>query len=152
MNKDSLRKLIADTLTPLGLYSGGGSDLIMGTIAQESALGKYRRQLGGGPALGIGQMEPNTINDIWANYLSYRQPLAKQIESLMVLHDRVEDIVDNDRYAIAMIRCQYRRAPEPIPEAGDIEGMARIYKLRYNTPLGAATEQEFIDNYNRMVA
>lgn len=50
---DNIKNLITETLTELGLYSDDARDLLLGTCAQESAFGKYRKQLGGGPALGI---------------------------------------------------------------------------------------------------
>ena len=43
-------------------------DLLMGTCAQESHMGTYLRQLGGGPALGIFQMEPFTFLDLRARF------------------------------------------------------------------------------------
>ena len=52
------------------LVSQEAENLLMGTAAQESALGEYIRQLGNGPALGIFQMEPETFDDIVRNYLA----------------------------------------------------------------------------------
>ena len=42
MNKDELRKLIAETITQMGYYSPQATELLLGTCAQESHLGKYR--------------------------------------------------------------------------------------------------------------
>ena len=79
MEKEILRILIRDTLEQIGLCSDSAVELLMGTCAQESALGKYRRQIGGGPALGIMQMEPNTYKDIVKNYLKYKPALVSNI-------------------------------------------------------------------------
>ena len=54
-------------------------------------------------------------------------------------------------YAAAMCRVHYRRFPEPLPEATDLPGQARLWKLRYNSPLGAGTEAEYIANYEKYV-
>ena len=62
-----MRKLIEDTLKllePEIKYTDDAINLVERTIAQESAYGKYRRQIGGGPALGISQIEPDTFNDL----------------------------------------------------------------------------------------
>ena len=67
MNKVTLRNLITSVLKELNLHSDNAVNLLMGTAAQESHLGKYRKQIGGGPALGIFQMEPATFNDIVNN-------------------------------------------------------------------------------------
>ena len=45
--------------------------LLLGTAAVESYF-IYRRQLGGGPAVGLWQMESRTARDIFDNYLRYR--------------------------------------------------------------------------------
>ena len=54
-------------------------------------------------------------------------------------------------YATAMARIHYLRVQEPLPTANDISALAAYYKKYYNTPNGAATEQQFIDNFNRYV-
>ncbi|MHC5804382.1 hypothetical protein ACYTX7_09245, partial [Streptococcus pyogenes] len=66
--------VIGPTLKTIGLYSEAADQLILGTIFQESRA-KYLKQLGNGPALGVIQMEPNTYNDIWDNYLKYKPEL-----------------------------------------------------------------------------
>ena len=71
MNQEEWRRLIKETLADIGLYSLNAENLIMGTFAQESNF-KYVRQLGGGPALGYGQMEPATFNDIVVKFLRYK--------------------------------------------------------------------------------
>ena len=152
MDKNKLIDIIIRTLTGIGKYSPEALNLILGTIAQESAFGKYRRQLGGGIALGICQIEPDTFNDIVDNYLFYKPDLkCKIMKTCKVSSFNAKDLVENDRLSVAMCRCQYARFPEPLPGRYDVEGMAMLYKLRYNTPLGKATEEEFIENYKRYV-
>ena len=50
-----------------------------------------------------------------------------------------------------MARAHYLRVPEPLPDAGDVEALAAYWKQHYNTPAGAGSEAEFIDNYQRVV-
>jgi hypothetical protein len=156
IDKGQLRSLIDRTLRTMDLYSPAASNLLMGTAAQESRLGTYLRQLNGGPALGIFQMEPNTHGDIWRNYLEHRPELKKTVSAyLSWRHVGVgeaffaEELEWNLAYAIAMARVHYLRVPERLPMAGHLTGLARYWKHHYNTPLGAGTEQEFIDNYRR---
>lgn len=150
-----LRDLIRTTLTPLGLYSPAAEELLVATCAQESALGKFRRQVGG-PALGIFQMEPDTFNDIQLNYLRYHHALALQVCALgndgMDHMPFADELVTNDELAIAMARIQYLRAPDPLPAATDLAGLWKIYKKVYNTPKGAATMDQFYGNYRTLVA
>ena len=150
MDKVTLKALITSVLKELGLHSDNAVNLLMGTAAQESHLGKYRKQIGGGPALGIFQMEPATFNDIVRNYLRYKPELAVKIEMVArVCRLHAEDIETNDLLAICMARVHYLRVSEAIPS--DVEGMARYWKRYYNTPLGKGTVEEFIANYKKLV-
>lgn len=145
-----MRALIEDTLKQLGLHTLDSANLILGTIAQESAYGKYRKQLGSGPALGICQMEPATFNDIVLNFLKYKPELAAKIKQVAQVSEfNPNDLYLNDRLSICMCRAHYLRCKEAIPNS--VEGYAKLWKLRYNTPLGAGTEKEFIENYERYV-
>ena len=70
INSNQLRTLIVDpTLKWCNHYAPHYSDLVMGTFAKESQLGYYLKQIGGGPALGLGQCEPYTGNEVvkWVN-------------------------------------------------------------------------------------
>lgn len=148
MDKDDLRVLISDTLHGIGLFSEDAVNLLMGTCAQESAMGKYRRQLGGGPALGIFQMEPATFRDIVNNYLNYKPALRDKVLAVSGVDGfNPDDLVFNDRLAVCMTRVHYLRVPEKIPSG--LEGWARYWKKYYNTPKGKGTEYEFVCNYKR---
>jgi hypothetical protein len=146
-----LRALIKSTLSPLNLYSAAAEELLMATCAQESGLGTYRRQLSG-PAIGIFQMEPETFNDIWTNYLAYHTTLAAEVTALATTSPpRPVELATNDPFAIAMCRVHYLRAPGALPAATDLAGLWSYYKAHYNTPLGAATQQQFYANYHKLV-
>lgn len=145
-----MKELIVEALKHIGCYSEDAVNLLLGTMAQESAYGKYRRQLGNGPALGVFQMEPNTHDDIVKNFLKYKKELSKKIleYSGLAAFSSLQ-LERNDKYAICMARMQYWRFPDKMPKT--IEGYAELWKKRYNTPLGAGTVNEFIHNYNKYV-
>jgi hypothetical protein len=140
--------VIVPTLCQIGLHSDSAVNLLLGTCAQESQMGKYLKQVNG-PALGIYQIEPESHEDIWDNYLRFRPELAKKILAISS-HD-TNNLIVNLAYSTAIARIKYLRAPAHLPDANDIEGLANYYKQYYNTPKGAATQQQFIDNYNRYV-
>ena len=145
-----MRTLVEETLKALGCYSPNGTDLVLGTIAQESAYGRYRRQLGGGPALGIAQMEPRTFYDIDINFFRYHRDIKERVMFASGVQALVaEELEHNDRLAICMCRMQYYRYPDRLPSR--IPDYARLWKLRYNTIYGAGTEEEFIQNFQRYV-
>jgi len=125
-------------------YSLAAENLLMGTACHESRL-TYLHQVGGGPARGLFQMEPATESDIWENFLSYRKPLETKIKHLCGLRNL--DLLANLPYQVAMARIKYWRSPESLPDPDDVQGMAKLWKQVYNTPLGRGTEQQFIDHY-----
>jgi hypothetical protein len=148
IDKTQLRELIEETLKDIGLYSTDAVNLVQGTIAQESAGGKYIRQIKG-PALGICQMEPFTFSDHF-NWLSkHKWGLFNRIIEACGTDMREEDLRYNLKLSIAMCRVHYRRRPEPLPNS--IDGYAAYWKRWYNTYLGAGTEKEFINNYKKYV-
>ena len=55
------------------------------------------------------------------------------------------------RYAAAVCRVLYFRAPDPLPDAGDLDGLAKYWKRFFNTRDGAGTVAEFVSDYRRYV-
>lgn len=137
-------------LRRIGLFTPVAEQLLLGTAIQESGL-SARRQVGGGPALGLYQMEPNTANDIWSNYLKFHAQLAYKIAGLLSspTASKVNDLEYNDRYATAMARVKYARVSAPLPALNDIPAMALYWKQYYNTPLGAGSPDQFITNWDK---
>jgi hypothetical protein len=148
MNKNQLKELVEETLTELELNSPEAVNLILGTIAQESKFGYYIKQLNNGPAKGICQMETNTHNDIWNNYLKYKKSIVDKISKFSVFNS-ADELVWNLKYSIAMCRIHYLRVPKAIPFG--LQDQAEYYKKYYNTIYGAATTEEYINNYNKYV-
>ena len=148
MNKHQIKKLVIETLKEIELYTPEATELILGTMAQESHLGQYIEQIHG-PAMGVCQMEPATYRDIWKNYLEYKKVLSLKILKLSVTADTADEMRWNLKLAIAMCRVHYLRDKEAIPFS--LEGQAKYYKRVYNTPLGKATTKEYIDNYNKYI-
>lgn len=149
MNREDWRRLIKDTLAHIGLYSLNSENLIMGTFAQESNF-KYTRQLGGGPALGYGQMEPATFNDIVVNYLRYKPELMEKIMKVCGVGSlNADDLIENKTLSICMARVHYLRVKEPLPSHKDVWAMGEYWKQHYNTPKGKGTVKEFVENYKK---
>jgi hypothetical protein len=150
ISADHLRKLvIRPACEAIGLYSLAAEELLLGTACQESKCGTFLKQLGGGPALGIFQMEPRTHDDLWANFISHRGQFAGKLDQLMLGEPDAAEMVWNLRYAAAMCRIHYCRAKDPLPAAGDVQAQATYWKRFYNTPKGAGTETEYLTNWRR---
>lgn len=153
LDHNQLRELIIKpTLISLQLYSESAVELLVFTCAAESKGGTYIKQLKG-PALGIFQIEPATYNDLWQNYIKHRPDLTL----IMSLNFNANFMPDEERmiydlrYSCAMARIFYRRVPEVLPAADDIDGMWAYYKRYYNTHLGKATKQHAVAAYHRFI-
>jgi hypothetical protein len=141
--------ILQPALEDIGLYSLAAEELLLGTAIQESRL-TYLKQLGGGPAVGVFQMEPATHDDIWENYLQYHQELSDLVRTIEDSVDAAYMISDLC-YAAAMCRVHYYRVSEALPDAGDTITQAAYWKEYYNTPLGAGTAQEYLENWNKYI-
>lgn len=147
-----LQVVIREALETIDLYSLAAEQLLIGTAAQESGL-IHLRQLGNGPALGYFQMEPDTHEDIWLSFLRFRKELQAKVCTLVQFGALgQEGLVLNPHYAAGMARVHYLRDKEPLPEAGDVAGMAGTWKRVYNTEKGVGRPAEFVRNYERLVA
>jgi hypothetical protein len=142
-------KVIRPALDALSLGGDAAEELLLGTALQESGAGRFLIQNGGGPALGIWQIEPNTHDDIWDNFLKFRPDLAALVRSMTAPGlPLLSQLSGNLFYAATMARLIYFRAPFPLPAAGEIAAQAAFYKARYNSANGAATEAEYIAHWN----
>jgi len=129
----------------------------IGTIATESGFA-IRSQIGGGPARGIAQMEPDTAYDIFDNFLRARKRrvlfdrLTKVwlgLESVPFFVPSREELAVHlyfsDPFALAMMRLKYLRDPEAIPV--ELSDQARYCKRIYNTPGGQGSVAKYIRDW-----
>lgn len=113
--------------------------LTAGTFLKESGL-TYITQLNNGPARGLGQMEKVTHDDMWTTYLDLapNKALAAAVtETLVPLVQEWDQLLFNMRYMAVMTRLKYRRSPLALPGPNDAAGMAAMWKVVYNSSLGA---------------
>lgn len=150
------RKVLLEAVRPAltKLDKGGiaAEQLVLGTGIQESLL-IHRQQGGGGPALGLFQMEPSTHDDIWDNYLKYNKNLTGKVEKTLESGQThsANLLKENDVYAAAMCRVHYLRVSFPLPAQDDVAAMANYWKEHYNTYLGAGKPEEFTDKWPKYV-
>jgi hypothetical protein len=159
MNFNQLKELVVEPtlhyLDPVIPYSEEAVDLLMMTACHESLCGEYIAQVNG-PALGIYQMEPDTYKDIHLNFIGYRAPLAGRISILSSWDIQgAASLTVNLTYATAMARVLYYRVPRPLPvregqsRRAYLEALALYCKEHYNTHLGKATPEEYLNDYLR---
>ena len=160
MNSGQFRKLIVrptlQFLDPEIPYSRVAEELLMLTAATESHLGEYIAQVGGGPALGVYQMEPATHEDLLN---SLKMPAWNKIAikvylflPMLLAKEHLNQLVGNLYYATTMARLKYYAVKEALPPPhGDILGLAMYWKLYYNTYAGKGKADEALENYRRYV-
>ena len=149
--------IFTPALKSMDKYSDRALSIALNTCAQESHLGEYDMQVQG-PAIGIGQMEPITYDDLWTNYLLRpdKKELREAMESTLVTRSFERDrpthevLRNNYFFAVQMTRVAYLRFPEELPEVEDIPGQAAYWKKYYNTKKGKGTEEEFIKSHYRL--
>ena len=120
------------------------TNLLVGTALIESG-GVHRRQLGGGPARGLWQMEPDTAMWLVTEYLQYNLGRAAHITQILsagipVFHrelfgavdrDRLMfDIEHNDLLACVLARLKYLTIAEDIPDT--LQSQSAYWKRYYN--------------------
>ncbi|MBF0140107.1 MAG: hypothetical protein HQL74_07490 [Magnetococcales bacterium] len=151
LNPSQLREhIIKPTLKQLELWSLAAEELVLGTGIQESGL-RLIKQQGGGPALGLWQMEPATHDDIWINFLQNKQLLAGKVCGSDPTHDASRMLYDL-RYACAMCRVHYFRKYDPLPATGDLASQAIYWKKHYNTAMGKGKPEQYIENWKKLMA
>jgi hypothetical protein len=124
-------------------YSDTALYLVTGTIAHESLIGTYLVQASG-PALGICQIEPKTLDGL----LSRLRPAEREaLASISTPASAAENAVSNLAYAVAICRFFYWQVPAPFPTRNTVADLFAYYKLWWNTPEGAATLAQFAQNW-----
>lgn len=138
-----LRELVVrPTLKQLGLWSSQAEALILETIAVESAMGSFLKQVGSGPALGISQVEPKTFAWLLKALSLRRNPKLWLQFKLMFGLPKPEQLVWDLRLAVAMCRLRYMMDSQPIPTSR--VARARYWKRVYNTEAGAGTPEKYL--------
>jgi len=140
--------ILVPTLKAVGLYSQSAVNLLLGTAIQESRL-TYLKQKGGGPALGLFQIEPATLDDIYNRYLKRedKKELLGRIWQFTTAQDVREQVIGNIPFAVVIARVRYLMVPEALPAYDDLDGLGKYYKKYFNSQKGAGTVQGFIENY-----
>jgi len=142
MNTDHYKEYIIrptlDLLNPEIPYTEAAVNLVLLTAIAESNL-SYVKQLGGGPARGLCQMEPDTEQSLWRHYLSRKPSLKEKIEGMCIKGvSRELNITCNLIYQVAMCRLKYYPDSQALPKITDTDGMANYYLRIYNTEKGKA--------------
>ena len=142
--KPHLKDIITSTLAYIGEKNLlDWTKLIYLTIATESNLGKYSKQLKG-PAKGITQVEPSTETTV-LNWINKHNPkIYNKIKNLRV-HAKLDihEAEYNLAYSISLAYLVYKMR-NVNPKKCSTENLAKLYKKHYNTYKGKATVENVL--------
>lgn len=144
--------ILVPSLQVVNLYSPAAHILVLGTFLVESGL-RYTEQVGPGTAMGFGQMEEATYQDI-LRYLN-RLDKARLKESCLsacfyVAYPPSSALMHNIRWAVITSRLKYYMSPRQIPSADDAEALTRYYLDIYNTTKGKSRFENCIGVFQRL--
>jgi len=139
MKYSEFRVMCTEALLDWSLHSDHCVELLAMICAHESLGGKHRRQIGGGPALGIFQIEPVTHNSVWDNSDSIRARAQR-----FGIKEDVSKLETDDRYSIFVARHYLAMDVNPLPKTP--EAMADYCKSYWNRT-GKATPEKYLNDY-----
>lgn len=156
MNARQLKEVvIVPSLIALGLESPAAVNLMLGTCAQESAMGQYlvQQNIGFKGGIGIYQMQRLTYDDIWNRKIEDNVAIKARIR-LMLGYDGkppADRMASDLKLATVMTRLFYAAISDPLPDQDDIRGLGAYWKKFYNSAMGKGTIDEFVTNYRKYV-
>ena len=118
--------------------------LLLMIAAHESGGFHYCKQIKG-PALGLFQMEPFTYQAT----IDYLDRTGKF--PALTRRFKAERMIVDAEFAAAFARVYLYQFPEPLPDADDLEGLARYAKQYWNTEAGKATAEHYLTAFKRHV-
>ena len=158
MNARVLAATFEVVLKMFGYYAKELVDLLLLIASVESELGRFTRQLGGGPALGLFQIEPNTANSVYDDYLKFRTELMVRVDAYRVEGSLEYNLEYNILFQIVFARIMLRRIKELIPVAHNypndiayVTALAAYWKKYWNTPNGKGKVEHAVNNYYALV-
>lgn len=122
-------------------YSNGFNLASAMVVAHESKGGTYWEQQGGGPALGIIQMEPWVHDDVW----KHSDNIHKWAKKLGYI-ENVDLLRTSITYNILMMRSRFAMDTNPFPN--DMLSMAEYLNNFWNGgDLGKATPEKYLNDF-----
>lgn len=138
--------IIYYTLTRCGLKNADHVVQQLHNTAKVESAVRNVRQYGGGPALGVFQVEPRTRHDVMKHYLRYRKGLKRQIEKAIGPLD-----LTDEQYLLslpAQIVFAYMCFERHRAWREDILEQAIAWKTYYNTMYGKGTIKKYVEVAN----
>ena len=132
------REFIVDSLKKHDLPCNEQAICLLSMIAAHESCGfKYTRQMRGSAVTHF-QIEPNTYTDL---------VIYQKKRGLNLPDPPAEYLVFYPDLAAAYARVFFLRYREPLPDADNLRAMSEYAKLKWNTRLGKATPDDYLNAY-----
>lgn len=144
-------RFLDETVTPvlkqMDMWSAEAEKLLIMTACHESGGYQYRVQVNG-PALSYFQIEPASFSDMWDRYLADKPDRKEKVAQFLPEGmDTLEALEKDDQFACASARMIYAMEPTAIPHVKDDVGLSEYCKTYWNTELGKATPEKYLDDF-----
>jgi hypothetical protein len=133
------------------MYSKEMEELLVFTCAVESAGGTYVKQIQG-PAVGVFQIEPASLTDLWCNFI-IRNPYIVNLLTLNFGVHRMpspESLITDLRIAAAICALYYKRKKANLTSISP-DSLWDVYKPLYNTVKGKAEKEASLKAYAKFI-
>lgn len=134
--------------------SGEAEDILVMIPAHESNLGEFLAQIGGGPALGVFQIEPETARWVLEDYLVRPKNRALLDATCLFFCPGLtleENLASNLPFQVALARMILWTKPEKLPKFAEsreyLDALAQYAKTHWNTEGGAAKPEDYLRAY-----
>jgi len=144
-------------LDPEIRYSPVAEELLMFTVAHESDMGRYLKQLGGGPALSVFMIEKPTFNWLFNSVLTRpAEPKVNWPNIRLKVHDITtkgthDETIWNLQFATAIARLRYFVVKEPLPATTSAQALGDYWGRNYQTTNDPKKIREAIRDYLRYI-
>ena len=145
--------VVRPALQSIGLWSDAAEELVTGTAMVETTL-NYVKQLNGGIAVGVCQMEPATYKDIKLRLFKEHKDLYDRIKNYLYFDTfplQADYLMGNMTASVIFCRLKYYLFPDALPEAHDYSAMAAYHKKIYNTSHGATDITRSVNIFKSVV-
>jgi hypothetical protein len=124
--------------------------LIMGTAATESRMGEFIKHSGGGPGVGVYQVQPVAFRDL-VSKMNGNPKLKGAVFPFSGTSPwpMTNQIAGNMFLATSVCRMIYWFSQEALPPPGDIIGLATYYKEYYDSQIGAKAAEIWLDSWKQ---
>lgn len=145
--------ILVPSLQVVDLYSPAAHILVLGTFLVESGL-RYVEQIGPADAMGMGQIEKETYDDILRYLNRFDKAMLKEkclAACFYISFPPRSAVMHNLRWAVITTRLKYLPIKQALPKWNDAQGLCNYHKTWYNTAGGKTNAKDSVKIFERLI-